>query len=507
MINLETGKKLSTRRQFVISSRPFKDLDENWQTIKINEFLYLSYCPCLPIKLSYDKHGYPIIILGNAIQTDPNRGEPIDESKIYLNEIDKCYDTWAGRWIFIKHDELHMDFAGLLGCYYLKTETSILISNSVAILSAIIEDKNEYSNEILKSKMNWYPPPCSRNPSIKSLLPSQVLLLPSGKIRPRQLFPSVKIGYTIDQALDRIQKLLITGIQNIGKANKSIWIPLSAGYDSRLLLATAIKADIPIKTYTMKKKNSLLKRGKLSTSLVSKADMELPPLIAEIADVEHKWIDIGNFSFERLRIFDEHTYKGTLENDRIYFARGQWDWTSDDDIILLGQVIEVGCCYYYNSFNASEDNIFREVANAFKLEGSSIQYQGIYEYCTWLRDYNNVYCDDIDWRDRFYLEQRLSGWLRANQQGLDLVKGETIHLYNSQEFICTLLSLPNEKRKNKEFIIDLINNMAPELNQIPYNPPNPLSYELKIILVKLTQNSIMDIVQSIYRRIKNKRKK
>lgn len=495
------GNTNLNRRQFVIGPRPIFNSELKWKHIKIDNYLYLSYCPTLPIISDYDERGNKVIIMGIALQTESSKREPIEIARRTLDEISNYYDTWAGRWNLIKNNELHMDFSGLLGCFYTTYNGEFWVSNSLSILSELITDSNIYTDELAEGPMNWYPSPNSKNPAIKSLLPSQVLLLQTKEIRTRQLFPKKKLKYSETEALDVIQNSLINALQKLSENGETIWIPLSAGYDSRLLLAAALKAGVNIKTYTMKK-SLTTSLGIPNTSLPSYADMTLPSKIAKLAEVEHKWIDIKEFSNEKLDLIDKHTYKSTLENDRIYFARGQWDWTTDQDIILLGQVLEVGSCQYYDLLKKSPDNETVEIIEKFNLRIDSAKYEGILAYSKWVDYYNYVYSEQIDWRDRFYLEQRLSGWLRAGQQGLDLVKGERIHVYNTQRILCAALSLPHHKRKNKEFIKDLIKRMAPELNELPYNPPDPIIFKLRKNFMALSQKSNVEILQALRRRFR-----
>lgn len=477
------------RRQFVFGPKPVY-CNQNWHNIKVGNN-YLSFCSKLPIIEGKSINGEKFFILGIAIQTDSERKEPIDEATEYFNEIEKRYDSWAGRWIFLSQRELHMDFSGLLGCFYCKINGSIWISSSVSILLNIIEGKSFDCNETNSIKP---PVSVSVNPLIHSLLPSQVLMVSTGEIRARQLFPKEIFPESEDEAFEVIENSLITGMQRLPK-KKNVWVALSAGYDSRLLLAAALKANISVKSYTIRKSNrwSSLIKPNIRTSLVSKADMTLPPLIAQKVGIEHKWIERNKFSYEKLCVFDTHTYKQMVENDRIYYASGQWDWATDNDLFLLGQVLETCTCYYYNLFNKSGKMPPKElILNEFGYKKGTVEEKKITEYIDWVNEYQKCYDEKIDWRDRFYLEHRLAGWASSLQQGMDLIKGERIHLYNTQRIICAGLSLPKEKRVQKSFIVELIDRMVPELNEIPYNPKDPFFYNLKKILLKLLCSSTRD---------------
>lgn len=480
------------RRQFVIGSEPFNKNNEQWETININDNLYLSHCKTLPVEKVLDQKNNAIYLIGLAVQTDQSREDPIEELKKNSNDLTNIYESWAGRWVLLTSEELHMDMGGLLGCFYLDYGDSLWISSSVNILKEVLEINNYDTTSLPGGAMKWYPLPTSSTPPINSLLPSQILLLKNGTIRARELFPSKLLNLSEEEALDIIQSSLIEGIRRVSKTGKNLWIALSAGYDSRMLLAAALKAKVPVKTYTMKKKNKwYFFRKTPSTSVVSKADMTLPPLIAKEAGVEHKWIYEKDFSESRLQLFDDHTNKQTVENDRLYFAKGQWEWTTNNDAVLLGQVTEVGNGFYYNNFNYNKNNIDKEsILKAFILKPDTLHANGISDYVEWVSEYNKTFGESsIDWRDKFYLEQRVAGWLSSLQQGMDLIQGEKVHLINCQRTLCAMLALPKEKSGEKTYINKLINRMSPELAKFPLNPADPFIYDINKKISSLSRHS------------------
>jgi hypothetical protein len=77
----------------------------------------------------------------------------------------------------------------------------------------------------------------------------------------------------------------------------------------------------------------------------------------------------------------------------------------------------------------------------------------------------------MDWRDRFYLEQRLAGWASSNAQGIDSTGRELVHLASCQALISDLLAIPRELRCRGQHQRDLVAAMAPELARFPTTPP------------------------------------
>ena len=493
------------RKQFLLGPKPYLPRPESWKSMKISESVHLSYHQDLQIQRGIDRDQKPVLLIGLAIQTDPDGMTPIEEAIDNSGTIRELYDTWAGRWVLIHNTVLHMDFSGLFGCFYCRLDDGLWISSSVALLSTLTQTPPPKEIDIADLDMNWYPPPSSRHPDIRSLIPSQTIDIESGEIIPRPMFTDVHMSLTEVEAKETLQNALLTGIKQVASMG-NVHIALSSGYDSRLILAAAKAAEIPAKTYTMVKKN----RWPFSlgdtpyTSLVNKGDMVLPELISNHVGIDHHWIEQGTYDPEKLRLFDQHTYRQTGENDRIYFSFGQWDWVAENDYVLLGQVAGMGACYYYKFFSEPGPVISKRLLlNHFGLDTNAWQRPAVEEYVDWAAHHNAVFNEKVDWRDRLYLEQRLGGWASALQQGMDLIPGHKVHLFNTQQFICALLCIPAEKRVHKQFVQELISQMAPHLNDFPYNPKDPMMYKIKKIMINMSRNTSGQNIRLIKRKIRN----
>src|SRR5690625_352105 len=238
-----------------------------------------------------------------------------------------------------------------------------------------------------------------------------------------------------------------------------------------------------------------------ATSLVSRADMSLPPRIAECAGVVHQWILKGRFEPDRLRQFDEHTAGYTVENDRVYFSHGQWDFTDDNDVLIRGGAFEIARCFYWRAFgdgaNINPIPKTNKILRHFNIRDPQ-KTKGIAEWAQWV---STSVEPGLDWRDRLYWEQRLAGWLSSLEQGLDLVKGENIYIVNSRRIISLLMSLPSERRQYSSHHYDLIKMIAPQLLEIPVNPPDPVRYRLSLRMKQMTSVPPTQLTKKIVRHL------
>jgi hypothetical protein len=182
-------------------------------------------------------------------------------------------------------------------------------------------------------------------------------------------------------------------------------------------------------------------------------------------------------------VFDSHTAEQTVDIDREYLARGQWDEIPDNALILRGGVFEVGRAYYHGKLPFDElgdpDEAFSRISRAFEFDAlhadSQAHPEGLREWITWCLSEPEP---RLDWRDRFYLEQRVGGWLSAIEQALDLTIPERIHLANAAATISALVALPLEVRIRTQHHVDLIRRSAPELLRHRFNPPDSVRQAL-----------------------------
>ena len=80
--------------------------------------------------------------------------------------------------------------------------------------------------------------------------------------------------------------------------------------------------------------------------------------------------------------------------------------------------------------------------------------------------------DQLDWRDRFYLENAVCGQTSCLEQALDLLEGSSFVTANSHRHYSLLLAVPQEVRSEAQHCRDLIQRLAPQLLQLPINPPS-----------------------------------
>ena len=460
-------------RQFVLGPAPVVP-DAGWRSTSLPGGLVLSSSPAVRVTRVRDGRGALWHLIGRAVSAAPGAPAPDEALAAHTSEpIERVYSRWAGRWALIGEGELHIDAAGAMACYHRFTADGALwASNSPALINDLpgISPAPRTSPPLLARSrgMDWYPPPATRFEGIDRLLPSQVLRLSPGAslVRPRGLLDDAFEGMEHERLLDAIESILRATLAAYAAEDGDCWLPLTAGIDSRLVLAAAAAVGVPFTAYTF------------AAPGASRADLALPPLLAARVERPHRLIPPGVLRRDRRTLYDLHTAGHSVEVDRELFARSQWDPIPAAALSLRGGIFEVGRSFYARRLPErlprAPDAAEELIAQRFQFDrfhrGSSAHTDGIRRWLAWARETPEP---SLDWRDRLYLEQTIGGWLAATAQALDLVGCELAYPANSQVLLSALLALDAGRRRSGDHHIELIGRLAPGLLDYPVNPPDP----------------------------------
>jgi hypothetical protein len=202
---------------------------------------------------------------------------------------------------------------------------------------------------------------------------------------------------------------------------------------------------------------------------MSEADGVLPAQLASAADCKHIDVPRDRFQMRLAEEWDEHTAGHNNEVDRELYARGQFHPYADGDLVLRGGCFEIGRCFYWSRFGDVERPTISDWSMWFLENEKSRDVQLL---DAWFNSLAQAPMPQIDWRDRFYWEQRLAGWLSSGEQGLDLVAAEKVHPANCIDVFELLLALEPDIRKAGLHQQALTARMAPALSEFPLNPPS-----------------------------------
>ncbi|MBH8555248.1 hypothetical protein I8751_23445 [Nostocaceae cyanobacterium CENA357] len=482
------------RRQFVVGSKPFRAYDD-WQSHQLDASTWVSYCADLRAAWTSDADGIQWMLLGLAVETLESQADPMIEiARTASADVPNLYASWAGRWVLVGCSEIHMDATGLLGCFYgITSEKQTWVSSSSVLLAQILSPNASpvVFPEVLRYTVgiSWFPPPYSRFVGVYRLLPSQVIELKEGSIRSRAIIPPIDPSLGYDKTVELLNNSLVTALKRLPIGKGKLWVGLSAGIDSRLVFALAHCAGIDIIPFT-----------RLSARMPI-ADRLLPPKLAQELGYNHIFLQgHKSNSDDRKRLVAEHTGGHVSIGDAEPFMQSVRD--SLEGISVGGWCFEVGKAFWRNELPDTLDDLgicAQQIAQLLREPLNSIMMVRMGDWLEWVKKNPQ---ENLDWRDQFFIEQRLAGWQSSKEQLYDLTKTERIPIINAARNYALMFGLEESCRVDSLHQVDLISRAVPELGKYPYNPPNHYFGTLvaiKAIAIKFFKNPL-----SFYKKVVNK---
>lgn len=496
------------RRQFIISPGVIeKPLFNKWHHIKIKDKHLYSH-PDLEINniISDDKQ-YQLILIGFML--DPHKPE-YSNIEILKSFLDKNFSFESlheslffitGRFVLLVQtlDDMFVyhDPCALRTVYFTKQNNESYIASNPGILQECLdfvydEQYFEFVNsECFKNNIEYsLPSGISYFSSIGHLIPNHFLscsTLEQKRYYPNSSLPSVKSSAVDETA--KISAEFLVKILQAARNRFNLALPLTAGWDSRLLMAGLkdIKSDVWYYTLQYRDLNN------------RSDDIKIPGDILASQGLEHNIIDCKKYpNAAFVNIYNKNTALAHL-NDWGITAFGLLNGFPKDKVCLKGNCSEIVRCFYYTSgSHGLIDNIsllpnkdLHSIPNIKKLIDKWFS-----EACI-ISQKNN-----IDILDLYYWEHRMGSWQAQSQLEWDIAQ-EVFTPFNCREFLEMMLSVPSSFRsqpKNK-FYTKMINYLFPELMNFPVNPRSKIiksvNPKIKKIIKACTPYGILKVLKKI----------
>ncbi len=454
-------KRLLYGRQFLAGPRPL-EVPEHWKVFRFGTCWYVHCHPVLRITRMISK-SKELLCLGHIF--DPECPQSSDEDVLKrlasagtdFGNIERAASRLAGRWLlFVRLDKetrLYPDAGGTRTVFYTSGETSdeLWVGSQPGLLADALPIKVD---QLLVSEFksqpyaNSWPGAVTPYVGVRQLLPNHFLHLHTGQVErfwPTQQLASCKLK---DAAPLMVE--IIEGIIKAATCRGSVALPLTAGYDSRVLFACAgtVRRDLNIFT--------------IYDPTTSYSDVVTPQKLGSLYGVQVRQI--------RAEPCDESFWSIYRRNVSGMFRDpgSKWLYTFGKNfaqsIVLTGGMGEVARCFYYRDGTHPSLVSPEILARLSHFDGNSI---AIRSFAEWLGD---VPPDKgVSILDLFYWEHRVGNWLGMSGNAFDAVC-EVVPGYNCRRLLEIALGVGTEHRKHPYLLFrEICNLVAPQVLDIPFN--------------------------------------
>jgi hypothetical protein len=368
------------------------------------------------------------------------------------DSIEDFYSKASGRWVLFlisaKVSKIFVDSCGSFSVVYSEREKTI--ASTPTLIEA--DDWNrELMNELgFPEKINWLPFGLTFKDNVKRLVPNHYLDLSNWNSE--RHWPSAATDFGIEKNTKQCCKEIASNVQSTIKAiskDNSINLSLTAGRDSRIILACAREA---------------LKKTQFFTFQPDKAnhDVEIPSALAKKFHLSHEFIPVIYASSSELKEWLNLT--GYSVSGQIWKIHKTLQSFNCDSVIMPGMAGEVGRAFYWKFHDKSRSEVTAN--DILKRIHMPLHEKLLSKAKSWLAELS--YVDTFTLLDLLYIEQRLGCWSAPQYYGNTKVAFEVAPL-NSRTIFHNMLRLPHDYRFKQRLAYELIEDVWPELLELPFN--------------------------------------
>ncbi len=455
------------RRQFLLAGTP-QQAAEGWGQLRLGERLYLSHCPELALQAVHDAEGLLWAVLGTAVDSQVNaaslRGGVVAAIRASRSDdVTRLVHTWSGRWLLVSSNCIVGDAAALMGLHYLGAGSRFMASTSTALLAQHAAVCRADGRVPGWYGLDWYPPPGTKYRQVYKLLPDQTLYPATGEVRFFDRLQSFPLGLpsTLGDLVELLRIGLVATVRSLAEAQpgRPFTLALTAGLDSRTSFSVLVDAGVKFDTCTFQH------------SRISDADRSLPPTIAARHGVPHRFIPSAPPDERLQNIFDRHTDWSVFGADRESYAAGCFGHLLGERWFIRSGCWELARRYFHRKLQAINlDDVVARPGRVVRRFNTFVNIgESSVALARWAR-WRSDHAVTADWRDLFYRDQRLGGWLSAIEQSLDLADPTSVHMVNGDLFYRLLLAAARLGEPPEALQAALIERCCPGLMDFPVNP-------------------------------------
>ncbi len=470
--------RLKHRRHWYLSTERPKKLPQidQWQYLSIGPYHVYAAADLAATKATIESD--ELVVLGFALdplnvhETDAGIARRVLERLRTGAALDEATGVFGGRWVMIVNlgGEIQIlnDTCGLRPVYYTTSSYSRGNAGVACAADPILLDeelglsRDPHVDEFIAGQKHhdrehWLPCGWSEYADVLRLQPNHVLRLgPQSVSRfwPVRQCPSAPV----DDAFATYTELL-KGLMDAAAARFPLSVPMTAGLDSRTLLAlTRDLGESVVGYYTL----SFQGLSDLQD------DLWVPQKLFPKLGLTHDILQCPEqVSEEFWNTYQQHSSLAHEGYAPLAYAILESKYA--DTMAVKGHCAEICQVYMAGSRDPERKIAVGDMCHRAHLHETDRLLDDLER---WLNEMATIY-DDFGYEplDLYYWEQRAAGWLAQGTTELDLVQ-ESFHPFNCRALLESGLSAPRPLRQlpNFPFFYRVLEHFWPETLQVPVNP-------------------------------------
>jgi hypothetical protein len=449
--------------QYIVSASS-APAQNNFRTVDLDNGLFLQYNEDLDL-ISRHSNSIHVKILGQTLDIENNELPMTDE-----NFEDYIY-AFAGRFIAIVNlfDEVrvYLDPGGFLPFVY--SSAHRIGASGPGLIRALPYDEDRKQTV---ERCEWLPFGLTAKKDVRRLLPNHYLDLKTWSAHRHWSVPEEVETRSFDENIEIIAGTVSRTI-DAAAARWPLVLPLTGGYDSRMLLSCALAQRDRLLCYT-------------TGGGAGSWDAQSAAKIAGTMGIEHLIVQRTDATpAERADWREKTGYSVAGSASRT--SRSAWTHL-DGKASLVGFAGEVGRCYYgygYNEQRPLTGEALLQVLNITPFQDA------VAAANAWLAPFSRSNHRRVF--DAAYIEQRLGCWAGPQSAGGQRALASIVPMNHRSVYQAMLDVQPGLRHRNAIHAA-IVARRTPELARIPYRPPEPFKAKARRV-VTAAKRGLRDLVQ------------
>lgn len=435
------------KNQFIICNKNNK-LNLQYNEIHLNKNRYL-YFKNLEYKILNNSENR-IIVIGFCLTSKNVDSFEKEFINIENKNIEDVLSILTGNYIVIYKDIIYKDFMNLQRLYTYKSKynNEFFISNNPLIFRNVFHfnlgDYKKFGGNFRKHSTAGKT--CFSK--VKALYNSQNIdiygNITYNKILKLNENDKINLNDFLNIYTKYCKNVLLNLYNQLVSKNKKLFLALTGGKDSRMILSILLDLKIPFTVLTLK---------------IIKDDYLIASEICKKFNLEHHIINFDDFEINQNKknIFENIIREELLEEDNKIIQKCVFEkYLNDGDCIIFGN----GPAYTCLAPN--------EISDSCSSWGKYNNHKCNLEYINWVK--NNP--ENFNLKIRYFFETYYGSWLSLIQQSYDMNVNYQRFCFPVCEKIVNLSLLLGKERSKDNINRGIIKNLVPELDKFRYNSCN-----------------------------------